>query len=697
MAAVLNSLKAKVFLLVILLLGVIAATVMVLSKHDVERAMLDAEMEGARNVVRLVKADITNRYRGLVAEKVRTITARKQHLKQTSGMVQATLERFAALADEGRLTEDEARVAALDWLTQARLDEAGRQYLFAFDLQGRALAYPEPEMIGQDLGGFTDYKGRGVVQTVREETERYGSTFSTYRWKEIGRDETVAKFGHFFLLRRWNWVVGTVNDVRDVEADVRRRIDAFVAELRVTMPAIHVARTGTVFVFDGKGEVVVPPRGNPGIAGERNALSGGRLLDELKAAATEEGTTSVYHASAGGERMESHASYFKALDWYVVATTSTEEIARPAQLLIARQGAIFAVVLLVSAALGYLYSARLARPLVQLTRYANELSGQDFSKPAPAPAGRGIADLPERRKDEVGRLAGAFVYMERSLRDNVRWLMDATAARERIESELTIARDIQLGLLPKIFPEPPESHGFELYSALRSAKEVGGDLYDFYLLDEHHLCFTVGDVSGKGVPAALFMAITKTLIKVMADRTGEPAEILARVNDELSLDNPNMMFVTLVVGILDIRTGTVRYASAGHNPPLLVEADGKARYLKAGTSGMACGIMEGVPYGTATVELAPGDTLLLYTDGVTEAMDPDNEQYSDAKLLDLMNGGGPGRTARTIVDAVVDSVAEHANGAEQSDDITVLALRFCGVTPNGGPVPLVPTPLVKEI
>ncbi|MGQ9365239.1 SpoIIE family protein phosphatase [Azospirillum sp. ST 5-10] len=692
MSAVLNSLKAKVFLLVIVLLGIVAATVMTLSKRDVERAMLDSEVEAAQNVVQLVKRDITNRYRALLMEKVRTITAGKEHLRQTSGVVQAALGQFAALADQGLIGEDEARAAALDWMSDLRLDEAGRQYVFAFDRNNRAVAYPNPAMIGQDLGGFTDYKGRSLVETVRGETDRYRETFSTYRWKEAGEDQAVAKFGHFFRFPRWNWIVGTVNDIRDVENDVRRKIDAFVDELRVSMPAIHVARTGYVFVFDGKGNIVVPPRDNPDVAGERNPLTGNRLLDDLKAAATEAGATSVFHVAGNGEPMESHASYFKALDWYVVATTSTEEIGRPARLLIARQGIIFAVVLLVSAGLGYLYAARLSRPLVTLTRYANDLSAQDFSKPSATAPGQAIADLPRRHRDEVGRLANAFIYMETSLRDNVRLLMDATAARQRIESELTIARDIQIGLLPKIFPEPPESHGFELYSTLHSAKEVGGDLYDFYFLDPHHLCLTVGDVSGKGVPAALFMAVTKTLIKVVADRVREPAQILAQVNDELSLDNPNMMFVTLVVGILDVRTGMLRYASAGHNPPLLLTRDGRAEYLKEAAVGMACGIMEGVAYGTATVTLARGDTLLLYTDGVTEAMDPADRLYSDEKLLDLARHRLAGHSARAIVDAVVTSVGEHANGAEQSDDITVLALRYYGMPADDGAAVAAPQP-----
>jgi sigma-B regulation protein RsbU (phosphoserine phosphatase) len=666
----------KVFLLVVGLLIIIAGIVMMLSKRDVERAMLDSETAADRNVVQLVKMDIAARYRSLLAEKVRTIIARKQHLRETSGIVQAALERFASLADRGLLSEKQARLASLDWLAHAHLDDSGRQYVFAFDVAGHSVSFPQSGTPEHDPSQFVDYKGRRLIDAVRDETERYGQTFSTFRRKAAGQEPTVAKFGHFFLFSRWNWVVGTVDDVGDVETDVRRKIDDFVISLRETMPEIRLARTGTVFIFDGHGQVVVPPRDSPHIATASNPLTGNLLLDDLKSSATEDGTTPLLHVASDGERLESHASYFKVLDWYVVSTTSTEEVRRPARQLISRQAVIFVVVLLFSGWLGYLLAGRLAKPLTQLTRYANDLSGQDFSSPPSTTA----SVVPRAGgSDEVGRLATAFAFMESSLRDNIGRLMEATAARQRIESELTIARDIQNDLLPKIFPHPPKARNFELFATLISAREVGGDLYDFYFLDDRHLCFTVGDVCGKGVPAALFMAVTKTLIKGIASRLHEPAQILARVNDELAADNPNMMFVTLVVGILDIDTGTIHYSNAGHNPPLLRTAAGDVRYLTPAVSGMACGVMEDMCYETETVTLRPSDTFILYTDGVTEAMDAAGEVYADDKLLKV--AADLPESAQKMVDTIVASVDAHANGADQSDDITVLALRYRGALP----------------
>ena len=156
-------------------------------------------------------------------------------------------------------------------------------------------------------------------------------------------------------------------------------------------------------------------------------------------------------------------------------------------------------------------------------------------------------------------------------------LTETTAARERIESELQIAHDIQMGIIPKTFPAFPDLKEFEIFASIVPAKEVGGDLYDFFFMDEDHLCFVVGDVSGKGIPAALFMAVTRTLIKTKASQLLNPGTVLTRVNEDLSLENPSMMFVTLFLGILNIRTGVIEYVNAGHNPPYIMGIDGSLK------------------------------------------------------------------------------------------------------------------------
>lgn len=298
------------------------------------------------------------------------------------------------------------------------------------------------------------------------------------------------------------------------------------------------------------------------------------------------------------------------------------------------------------------------------------------------------APIPEvHARDEVRGLAEAFAHMQESLKGHIRQLTEATASRERMESELRIARDIQMGILPKLFPPFPHQPEIDLFASLEPAREVGGDFYDFFSCGADHFCFLVGDVSGKGVPAAFYMAVAKTLIKAVADSIGsnggggpDPGRILTRASDELARDNDSCMFVTIFCAVIDLRSGQVRYACAGHNPPALLRPGSAPEFLPARQDPVA-GAMEGVEYATDTLLLAPGEGLLLYTDGVSEAMDPANGLYGEERLLACLERLG-GQDARSICAGLDADVHAFAAGAEQSDDITMLALHYQG--PNSG-------------
>ena len=248
--------------------------------------------------------------------------------------------------------------------------------------------------------------------------------------------------------------------------------------------------------------------------------------------------------------------------------------------------------------------------------------------------------------------------------------------RDRMEDELNIGREIQMSMIPLTFPPFPDHDEFSVFAALEPAREVGGDFYDYYFIDEERLCFCIGDVSGKGVPAALFMAMAKTLIKSRAADDGSTASILTHVNDELSVDNHNCMFVTIFSGILNIRTGELLYTNAGHNPPYLKRKDGTLQRLDQ-RHGPVVGAVEGMAYAEGRDTMEPGDLLLLYTDGVTEAMDVEDRLFSEDRfeqLLASMDTDDAGK----VVDNTVVAVKTFEGEAEQADDITVLALAFHG-------------------
>lgn len=311
-------------------------------------------------------------------------------------------------------------------------------------------------------------------------------------------------------------------------------------------------------------------------------------------------------------------------------------------------------------------SRRITQPLTELSDSALEIASGNLDLKLP-----NIAS-----KDEVGNLANSFRVMKTSLKEYIENLTSTTAAKERIESELRIARDIQMGILPKLFPAFPERDEFEVYASIEPAKEVGGDLYDFFFVDDTHFCFLVGDVSGKGVPAAFFMAVTKTLLKVVSERGLDPGDVITKVNADLAAENESCMFVTLFVAIIDIETGETRFANAGHNPPIYIPKGGKPEWIPPLGEPVA-GIMDTMEYSTKTMTMNPGDIMFIYTDGVTEAMDPEKTLYSEERLMkELEAMGDP--LAPNLVRDIEKSIKDFAKGAEQSDDITMLAMQYMG-------------------
>lgn len=249
-------------------------------------------------------------------------------------------------------------------------------------------------------------------------------------------------------------------------------------------------------------------------------------------------------------------------------------------------------------------------------------------------------------------------------------------AKRLIESELEVAREIQMSIVPKIFPPFPNRKEFEIYAALEPAKEVGGDLYDFFFIDDFRIFFVIGDVSGKGVPASLFMAVTKTVLKAKTSKDAGPEEILRRANNELCQGNDSGMFVTVFCGIMDTRTGQVDYSNAGHNPPFIVYRDGSVERLFV-KGGVALGAMEDMVYARGTLKLNGSDMLVLYTDGVTEAVNNKLAFFTEQGLIDSLKGTAE-LSVKEVAEKIINNVHGFAENMPQADDITVMTLRYLG-------------------
>lgn len=251
---------------------------------------------------------------------------------------------------------------------------------------------------------------------------------------------------------------------------------------------------------------------------------------------------------------------------------------------------------------------------------------------------------------------------------------ETEADKRRIEGELQAAREIQMSIVPKLFPPFPDRTEFDIHAILEPAREVGGDLYDLFLLNKDNLCFLVGDVSGKGVPASLFMAVTKTLLKSGAHEDLTPAQILGNVNNELCVDNDSAMFVTVFLGILHIPSGRVKCSNAGHNLPFILRADGSLERLPK-IEGIALGVVEDFSFASYDFTLRKGDTLLLYTDGVNEAMNQADELFGEERMEEVAQKNS-NAAASGLTKALKDAVKDFAGPIEQSDDITVMALKY---------------------
>ena len=302
---------------------------------------------------------------------------------------------------------------------------------------------------------------------------------------------------------------------------------------------------------------------------------------------------------------------------------------------------------------------RMTDPVVEFGNAAMTIAKGNFN-----------ATIPEvYTKDEIRTLRNSLAYMQRSINSYIAELKTTTASNERYESELNIAREIQMSMLPTNFPNHPE---FDLYAEVRPAKDVGGDLYDFLEVGDS-VFFLVGDVSGKGVPAALFMAITRAAFRFVGALGLPMSEVMYRVNNTLCDGNENNMFVTIFAARLDTKTGEMEYCNAGHNPIVILNQEGKASFLSAKPN-LAAGLIPDFPYVAERTRLEFGSRLILYTDGVTEAEREDKAQFGEEALLNWASKLPWNVNAKGAAHSLHDEVKQFTEGADQNDDITIMVI-----------------------
>jgi sigma-B regulation protein RsbU (phosphoserine phosphatase) len=333
---------------------------------------------------------------------------------------------------------------------------------------------------------------------------------------------------------------------------------------------------------------------------------------------------------------------------------------------------LIAIALLVTRIVGRYVIKRTSKPLTQLAESAKEVAKGNFRAPLPQ----------IKHNDEIRLLRDSFEGMQHSLTHYVEELKETTASKAAIENELRVAHDIQMSMLPKTFPPYPERDDIDIYGTLTPAKDVGGDLFDFYIRNEK-LFFCIGDVSGKGVPASLVMAMTRSLFRNISSHVTEPDLIVKALNDTMVDGNETNMFVTLFLGVLDLQTGLLHYCNAGHNSPLFIGSD---------ISQLPCypnlpiGVIADWMFVCQEKQLESQDTIFLYTDGLNEAEDSGHAQFGDDRIVrvatECLKEGQIQPT--TFVDRMTEAVHRFVDGAEQSDDLTMLAIKYKKVNGRQG-------------
>ena len=455
------------------------------------------------------------------------------------------------------------------------------------------------------------------------------------------------------------------------------------------------SRNGFLCVIGGDGRVLFSPRTEGVFKAELSdqaedlRQNGNRELAEFVRLALRE-RTPLTRITLDGREYYLTGAPMETLGWAVVSAVEKEVTDEPAAAMLARyddingeatgayrQGAkrslqtavtVTAVLVLLAVFAALALAGRVVRPLERMTKRINSLTGSDR-----------VFEMEDayRTGDEIEILAESFAAVSQKTRDYIAQITQITAEKERIGTELSLATRIQAAMMPHIFPPFPGRREFDVYASMDPAKEVGGDFYDFFLVDEDHLCMVMADVSGKGVPAALFMMASKIILQSVAMLGASPAEILTKTNQAICSNNQEEMFVTVWVGILEISSGKLTAANAGHEYPVLKKSPEGAFELVRDRHGLVVGAMDGVRYREYEMTLEPGAKLFLYTDGVPEATSADTELFGTERMLAALNAEPDAPPARVLenVRAAVDAFVKNA---EQFDDLTMLCMEYNG-------------------
>lgn len=527
------------------------------------------------------------------------------------------------------------------------------------DLAGILFAWTPDDPTHPPVAPFVDRQPNGTL--TRRDLSHDGTRYWEQPWFRSGLDCTDGCWQKpFFSQSRQERLINYSVAIRSAGRSIGIvNADVTLAWLQSVLGSLKRPDGAVMFVVDHEGHFLAHDgTARLGLVATpelRQALAmAGDAPGELRAGIdpSVSGRAWIYHAPVAGT------------GWTLGLLVPQAQLESSLRRLFMRELSLGLLAMLGIAVITLVVTRRTLSPLATLTGRAEHVA-------------RGELDftLPRiRRRDEIGRLTHAFDRMRRQLAHHLEQLTRATREQERLRSELEIAHQIQVALLPSEHYLDARCAMFELHATLRPARAVGGDLYSYFMLDQRHFCLMVGDVSDKGIPAALFMARAITLAKALAPRARHPALLLDQLNRELCQGNESCMFITLLCGVLDTSDGRLVLASAGHEPPILYQG-GTGRLVEV-TTGPAIGLDEDAGYVEQELTMEAGDTLLMYTDGITEAGAPDGSMFGIERTLASLERAPPPTAPGEFTARLMADVDAFAEGCDQTDDITILALSW---------------------
>ncbi len=642
-----RSLQTKFSFFIILSLIVAVAPIIYLSYRSLVSTVIERERANFVNTVMLLEDSLSSAYLNLLTSEVRSVRDSNQNLKYLGIFIQDQLL---------NMPRNRWLDAVMRW-QQSFIRNGIDIALFSHQMIPLVSDFYLAQSVAED---FHDFRGESFHKIFSRISEKPDGEITV---ADIGVDErgTREPFVINFVPVRLEGVVLLSRSISGAVENKKNLGSMLLKIAKTKIASLQPSQDSALAIFDSSGDVLAS-RGNKfslrDIPGD--SLRRSRIGTPQEGVVDNDNVNFMYRIA-----------YLKVMDWYVAAYYPMSKIAEPAYALAGRQGMIGAVLLALSVLFIIAAVMRITRPMRLLSDKARAIASADFSRSSTDVAAMISKDLPVDRNDEIGELSAAFSHMAVELEDNIHKLTENVSARQRMQGELNAAKEIQVGILPRPDSGPSVPH-YRVAAFLEPAREVGGDLYDFFEMPDGRQAVVIGDVSDKGVPAALFMSMTVTLARYALGQGLSPEEAMKRINNLLEKNNPSTMFVTLFLGAFDPETGRLDFANGAHCHPIIVPSDParKVRTLDC-MSGPLVGALPDMDYTGCSETLEPGEYCFLYTDGISEAMNSAKELFGEERIIRCLDGMR-GLPPRDVMLRVMEAVREYRGEEPQSDDITML-------------------------